>query len=147
MIAIDESLQQDGPIHVNAVGTLSDTTPEEGLVMGTVYEINQRVIKNLKPLSKSKVKESVNKLGIFVANKGNDFYMLYCKEKSDITLFLVKDLEVYKEDMLECMENRGEIISIEMTEDKGAYEIWLRDNETDSCYYFFPYDSAVVVCS
>ena len=43
----------------------------------------------------------------------------------------------------ECIYNRGQAIDINLTEDKAAIEIWLRNAENENlCYYFFPYDAA-----
>ena len=34
---------------------------------------------------------------------------------------------------------------INLTEDKAAIEIWLRNAENENlCYYFFPYDAAII---
>ena len=44
----------------------------------------------------------------------------------------------------ECLKNRGEIRAIDITEDKGAIEIWLIIDEEAYCYYFFPYGQAVI---
>ena len=36
-------------------------------------------------------------------------------------------------------------VDINLTEDKAAIEIWLRNAENENlCYYFFPYDAAII---
>ena len=55
-----------------------------------------------------------------------------------------KAMEISKILVDECLKNRGEIRGIDITKDKGAIEIWLVINEEAYCYYFFPYDAAVI---
>ena len=77
--------------------------------------------------------------------------MLLCHELRDYTLFNfdatsekrnVKASEAAN-DVLECMTNRGQLISVEFQTD-GAWEIWMRNNEDCFAYYLFPYDNAVI---
>ena len=53
---------------------------------------------------------------------------------------------MFPSDLMECLTNRGNVVSIEPTEDKQAYEIWIdKGDEEPCCYYFFPYDAAIVI--
>jgi hypothetical protein len=47
-------------------------------------------------------------------------------------------------DIDECLTNRGEIISIEPTENNDAFEIWLKIDDEYYVYYLFPYDLGVI---
>ena len=40
--------------------------------------------------------------------------------------------------------NRGEVRGIDLTKDKDAIEIWLIIEDEAYCYYFFPYDAAII---
>ena len=44
----------------------------------------------------------------------------------------------------ECLKNRGEIRGIDLTKGKDAIEIWLIIEDEAYCYYFFPYDAAII---
>lgn len=116
--------------------------------MGTLYDMNKGIIKNLKPLSKTKLREKKDELQhFFVEDK---YFMLLCHEQRDYTVFKMSNelLSTAKESAKilvdECLYNRGEIISIEKTEDDLAYEIWIRNEDEDFCYYLFPYSQAVI---
>ena len=71
--------------------------------------------------------------------------MLLCHDRRDYTIFhtTVPENSVYK-DLEECLVNRGLIYGIDKTEDEGAIEIWLMIDDEPYCYYFFPYENAVV---
>ena len=49
-------------------------------------------------------------------------------------------------DFNECLYNRGEVLAIDKQE-SGAWEIWLRDIETEEIvvYYFFDYNLGVLI--
>ena len=73
------------------------------------------------------------------------------KENADYTIFTVdytipaKRKSAAKILIDECIYNRGQAIDINLTEDKAAIEIWLRNAENENlCYYFFPYDAAII---
>ena len=77
--------------------------------------------------------------------------MLICKEQGDYTIFRRYNMEDTEKAMEisnilidECLKNRGEIRGIDLTKDKDAIEIWLLIEEEAYCYYFFPYDAAVI---
>ena len=75
--------------------------------------------------------------------------MLLCHEQRDYTVFnltTTDDFAMYTPNILidECLKNRGEIRSIELTANKDAIEIWLVINKKAYCYYFFDYTNGVI---
>jgi hypothetical protein len=75
--------------------------------------------------------------------------MLLCRERYDFTLFNLlnkNDLSLASgiKELKECLENRGAIISIDLTENKDAYEIWIKIDDEPFVYYLFPYDLGVI---
>ena len=83
----------------------------------------------------------------------NSYYMLLNKENADYTVFRLTNKEKSNRKEIanilidECCINRGNVLSIEKTEDNSAIEIWIQTGETDNtvlCYYFFPYDPAII---
>ena len=77
--------------------------------------------------------------------------MLLCQERRDYTIFHLYENQnpnppaIAAKELLLCLTERGEILSIEETEDK-AWEIWLRINKKPFCYFLFNYDNAVIEC-
>ena len=75
--------------------------------------------------------------------------MLYCKDRSDITIFHMYEKEnlnppaLAAQECIGCCKDRGDILSIEKQED-GNFEIWIRVNKEVFAYYLFPYDNAVI---
>lgn len=116
--------------------------------LGTLYDMNKELMKNDKPLSKTKLREAKDKLVHFFAE--DEYFMLLCHDLHDYTVFrqsepwLTSAKESAKILVDECLVNRGETLSIEKTEDGLAYEIWLRNEKGVFCYYLFPYTQAVI---
>ena len=81
----------------------------------------------------------------------NTYYMLLCNERKDYTVFKMNDKnsddsirEIVSILVDECLKNRGEIRGIDLTKGKDAIEIWLIIEDEAYCYYFFPYDAAII---
>lgn len=122
------------------------------VVMGTLYDLNKSAMKAVKTLD---IKETINQnekeLFKFFAN--NKYSMLLCNEQKDYTVFAMTSnkgreaqIATAKEELYTCLSNRGELLSFALTENKDAFEIWLRINEEIFVYYLFPYTEAVLVC-
>ena len=132
------------------------------VAMGTLYEMNQNIIeKNIPTLTEEELQNKKNLIVDFVNNCGNAYYMLLCNDRKDYTIFhrqydsirgIYLDNAGEIDDTLErilvdeCLPNRGQTKSIELTENKDAIEIWLSIDGQSYCYYFFPYDSAIIEC-
>lgn len=116
--------------------------------LGTLYDMNKELMKNEKPLSKTKIREIKQKLIQFFSE--DEYFMLLCHDLHDYTVFRQCEpfLSAAKESTKilvdECLFNRGELLSIEKTEDNLAFEIWIRNEEGIFCYYLFPYTKAVI---
>ena len=108
-----------------------------------LYDINKQIISQLSSLTDNQLeikKAEINSLhDIF----HNHFYMLYGKEISYFTLFVMENGDLAN-DVIDCLNNIGEIKAIDYTEPKDAIEIWVCYNEEVTCLYLFPYDSAIV---
>ena len=76
--------------------------------------------------------------------------MLLCNERKDYTIFNLKQDNSFEEAtkilLDECLVNRGQVKSIELTESGDAIEIWLSIDKESYCYYFFPYNTGVIEC-
>ena len=128
--------------------------------LGTLYDMNKTMSAQEPSLKKHEIKDKIRAMADFYNKTGNatyHYYMLLCRERYDFTLFsnsrhgaMLRNSS-FVQDLYECLTNRGEVVSIEETND-GAFEIWLRlrftgDEEVykeDFVYYFFPYDNGVI---
>ena len=73
--------------------------------------------------------------------------MLYGKEISYFTLFQIVNNEIsFGKEVIDCLNNIGQIKAIDMTENEDAVEIWvyLDEDENSTCLYLFPYDAGLV---
>lgn len=119
------------------------------MTLGTLYDFNKQLMSQVKELRRINFKDSLNQIKDFIKEKDNKYFMLLCKERSDYTVFVLfknedSDRQVFKKELSECLINRGQVLSIEKTKDKQAYEIWIKIDEEAFVYYLFPYDLGVI---
>ena len=122
------------------------------LSAGNLYEANkQLVLKNEKPLTHLELASIQLQLEDFFEYEVKKYAMLLCHEQRDYTVFSLDQQSITSphyaaREALGCCTDRGEIYSIEKTEDDQAYEIWIKIDDDAFCYYLFPYDKAVIEC-
>ena len=124
------------------------------VAIGKLYDINKNIILNNETkLSEGTLNSKKEIIKNFLANTKNFYYMLLCNERKDYTVFdfhmcgnVTNEKRMDCANCLvdECLTNRGEIRAIDLTEDKGAIEIWLVIDNEAYVYYFFPYDNGVI---
>lgn len=122
---------------------------ESKMTLGTLYDFNKQLMSQAKELRRIDFKDSLNQIKDFIKEKDNKYFMLLCKERSDYTVFVLFknedfDRQIFKKELSECLTNRGQVLSIEKTKDKQAYEIWIKIDEEAFVYYLFPYDLGVI---
>ena len=119
--------------------------------VGNLYDLNKDLVeKEIKPLTQEELAVKKEMVHDFLRENGKASYMmLLCHEQRDYTVFnltTTDDFAMYTPNILidECLKNRGEIRSIELTANKDAIEIWLVINKKAYCYYFFDYTNGVI---
>lgn len=120
--------------------------------LGTLYDVNKNlVLKNEVELTDGVLNSKKEIITNFMRQMNNAYYMLLCNERKDYTVFKMNDKdnddsirEIVSILVDECLKNRGEIRGIDLTKDKDAIEIWLIIEDEAYCYYFFPYDAAII---
>lgn len=117
-----------------------------------LYDMNKAFIVNQNTLTSNDIYNQIDKyITAFWLDSPCKYFMLLCREQYDFTLFDFKSNEKTifsiskaNKELYECLKNRGEIKSIELTEKKDAIEIWLAVDKEAFCYYLFPYDAGVI---
>lgn len=120
--------------------------------MGTLYDWNKSAMEQIKGLNATELKDKLREIKNKLFNQGK-YYMLLCHERRDYTVFNLLRNTIIEHDVAkkatnelkECLENRGTILSID-DQHNGSWEIWIRNDEGVFCYYLFPYDNAVIEC-
>lgn len=119
---------------------------------GTLYEANKQLVtQTAKPLTHAELAGKQAKLDDWFNWIIDTYAMLLCHERRDYTVFHLYSTQnehpttVAASELIGCLTGRGEVLSIEETEDK-AWEIWLKIGEEVFCYYLFRYDEAVIEC-
>lgn len=122
------------------------------LSLGTLYEANKQIMNNkqaVKPLTAPELAGAQKKIEDFFNMQCDSYGMLYCKDRSDFTIFHMYEKQnpnppaLAAAECIGCCTDRGEVLSIEEQEDKN-FEIWIRIDDEAYAYYLFPYDNAVI---
>lgn len=122
------------------------------LSLGTLYEANKQIMNNkqaIKPLTAPELAGAQKKIEDFFNMQCDSYGMLYCKDRSDFTIFHMYEKQnpnppaLAAAECIGCCTDRGEVLSIEEQEDKN-FEIWIRIDDEAYAYYLFPYDNAVI---
>ena len=123
---------------------MSKKTKEKQINTGiSIYELNKKGMDLYKPLNEYEAHAAINNALSDLWVK--EYLMLLCNERRDFTLFKNSSREIDKlsDEILETLNNRGEIIDI-TAQENNAVEIWIRDNKENFCYYLFDYSAAIV---
>ena len=131
----------------------------------TLYDMNKQLIEQLQkePLSDEEIQKALDSIVSPFFEKNiiqrinredydNCYFMLLCREDNNYTVFnignyldITQPLQIACMELKICLNNRGQVYSIENTEDNYAIEIWLKDsNKGLLCYYLFPYNEGVI---
>ena len=116
---------------------------------GTLYDMNQSIMANIKGMSKEAYETAEKKLKAFFMNNIKEkYFMLLCKELSDYTVLMIDSTIKCGgavSDLKETIKNRGIVLSISETDD-NAFEIWIKTSadSTPHVYYLFPYGIGVI---
>ena len=121
------------------------------LEMGTLYDANRQLMRSnkFKPMTEPELAAAQLKIENFFNTQCDNYGMLYCRDRSDITIFHMYESQnpnppaLAAKECILCGKDRGEILSIEEQPDKN-FEIWLRIDGEPYAYYLVPYDNAVI---
>ena len=113
-----------------------------------LYDLNKSIISQLKKLTSVDIDNIIEDINTFDSDKNNNFYMLYGKEISYFTLFSkltqTPEFEMLGEAVIECLGEIGEVRAAAHKDDGMAFEFCVEYEDSVTCLYLFPYDSAVV---
>lgn len=124
------------------------------VTLGNLYDMNKQLMEQEPAMSKLAIADAQAHLRRWLEiNFSAKYFMLLCHELRDYTMFnlnknnscqqipTITSYAVTK-DIIECMTNRGQLLDID--EQDGAWELWIRNPEGCFAYYLFPYGDAVL---
>lgn len=115
--------------------------------LGTIYDFNKVLSRKEKTMDAIEINKTLLDVCLDLSPKST-YCMLLCHDLRDYTIFNLKATvnvaTYFKQELQETLFNRGAIVSIAKTEDNQAWEIWIRQDDSDYCYYLFNYDAGVV---
>lgn len=120
------------------------------ITLGNLYDFNKSAMSQLKPLDVIAFNTLTDELSSFIYDKSiaenKTYWMLLNNERRDYTIFIPLTKEGILPELRETLTNRGLVLDIARKEDEDAYEIWIRDDQTNEnfVYYMFDYTNAVI---
>lgn len=120
--------------------------------LGNLYDFNKNAMSQYGPMDVIQFNRMLNSVADTMIdacdNCDRHYWMLLCHDRRDFTLFniiAVSNMYDIINELKPTLENRGIVLDIEL-QDNGAYEIWIREPETNEnfAYYLFPYDEGVI---
>lgn len=114
-----------------------------------LYDLNKQIMHEQKAISPLALQSYQDKIEEWFNWSIDSYAMLLCHERRDYTIFHLYEKQnpnppqLAAKELIGCLIDRGDILSIDETEDK-AWEIWLRIDNEEYCYYLFNYDNAVI---
>lgn len=116
--------------------------------LGNLYDMNKQLSHQMPVLNEVEKAAKFDKIKDWF--RGQTYVMLLCHEQRDFTLFNNTSLNESSfgeatSILFECIENRGELVSMDpVSNDPNSWEIWIRIDDEDFCYYLFNYDLGVI---
>lgn len=113
----------------------------------SLYELNRSIVTQQGPMDDDTLNDILREVTNFLWSTENEFFMLYGKEINYFTIFRKgwKYEDSFSTAFKDTLSNVGTIYSISLTEQKDAYEIWVKtQDDLVTCMYLFPYDSGIV---
>lgn len=112
----------------------------------TLYDAAKQMIANEIPMDHVNFNRKICEVATKMLEK--DYWMLLCRERNDFTIFRTIDTDEHKKivkELIPTLKNRGLVLLID-EQPNGAYEIWIRDPETEEnfAYYLFDYSNAII---
>lgn len=127
-------------------------TDTKNVSLGTLYDFNKMIMATQSPLTKNEINEKLQNLEDWFNLRIDGYAMLLCRERYDFTVFHLYELQnenppsIAAKELIEILQNRGDILSIEKENNTSTFEIWLKIDEEAFAYYLFACDDWVIEC-
>ena len=146
-------IQEETILKANYEDKIEETKTVNGNLNMNLYDLNKAAViqlSNYSEADKQAAKDLINSYDDFAVT--TRYYMLLCRELNYYTVFQrmfnASSHENFGDVVIECLENLGNIKSIDLTESKDAIEAWVVDPNENEAYvaYLFNYDQGVIIC-
>ena len=118
----------------------------DGNIEMSLYDMNKQIMFQMPELNEEKIVAAKNLIKEYDITFESKYYMLLCNEYKYYTIFNCE--KQYKETLedvvFECLNNVGQVVSVDKTEDNAAIEIWVKLEKEAKVFYLFDYDKGVV---
>lgn len=115
--------------------------------LGTLYEINKEIMRQLPPLQGDDLDKQLASIGAWFSSDMNKrYYMLLCRERADYTIFQFNSENYNKaiKELVSILEERGTILKISYVHAQNAYEIWIKDMNEVYMFMLFDCDDFII---
>ena len=120
--------------------------------LGTLYDFNKQLMMKQPKMTNKEIQDIKSELAEWFNWQIDGYAMLLCREKYDFTVFHLYEKanpnppEIAANELIELLNNRGQILSIEKQQDLCTWEIWIKQNDEAFAYYLFNCDDFIIEC-
>lgn len=117
-----------------------------GNIEMSLYDMNKQIMFQMPELDEEKIVAAKNLIKEYDITFESKYYMLLCNEYKYYTIFNCEkqNKETLEDVVFECLNNVGQVVSIDKTEDNAAIEIWVKLEKEAKVFYLFDYNKGVV---
>lgn len=112
----------------------------------SIADLNRQVYSQLEPIKITpKIRQDILS---FNEDLNDRTFVLANFERHYLTIFtLVEKNSAFADDLIECVQNIGDIVGIDFNDD-SSIEFWIKfdDGKECDCYLFFPYEGGRIIC-
>lgn len=125
---------------------------DKDIVLGNLYDFNKSFVKKNGSLTEENIQKGIEKIKEYMLSSYK-YFMLLNNERHDYTVFNLSPREEgitpaavnqASKDVVDVMQNRGVIYSIDNNYSFKGIEIWVEIDGDMFAYYLFAYDEAVI---
>lgn len=125
---------------------------DKDIVLGNLYDFNKSFVKRNGSLTEENIQKGIEKIKEYMLSSYK-YFMLLNNERHDYTVFNLSPREEgitpaavnqASKDVVDVMQNRGVIYSIDNNYSFKGIEIWVEIDGGMFVYYLFAYDEAVI---
>lgn len=109
------------------------------------------MMEQMPPMEEELLKQKIGNISAwFGSNINYKYFMLLNNDRRDYTIFNVESHNYHNAylGLMDCVNGRGEVISVDYDHDNEYYEIWIRCHDTKqvTMYVVFPCNDFVIDC-
>lgn len=115
----------------------------------SLYELNKQVMAQLPPQDMEHLKKQLTSVATWFSTFKPEirWFILLCREKADYTVFHINSSDFYQalKELKLTINYRGELMAVNFIHGENAFEIWIRDINTQEVSMYMLFNCAPMI--